>query len=251
MQEEAINQESKIDDIEKVSMELNNSDTQNPKAIIEAFLFVSEKPLPIEDIRSVLDGIEISEIKRLIDELRLEYQSPARGLRIEEVAGGFQIVTSKYVADALKKFYKQRDAQRLSAPALETLAIIAYKQPVTRLDIEALRGVNVDGVIKGLLQKGLIRISGRKEIIGRPFVYSTTRQFLEYFGLSSLDGLPNIEEFSKLPAANPVIENRDSSLVDEPVIDTGASNGGVEILRAQTQEVNENGAADSQASQTN
>lgn len=98
----------------------------------------------------------------------------------------------------MKKIYKGRTAERLSKPALETLAIIAYKQPVTKLEIESLRSVNIDGVIKNLLDKYLIRISGRKKAAGRPFVFSTTRQFLEYFGLKSLDELPKMEEFSAL-----------------------------------------------------
>jgi len=172
-----------------------------PKAIIEALLFISEKPLMIEQIKGVLEDLETTQIRQIVLELKSEYENTKGGLRIEEIAGGFQVATSRDVAPALKKFYKQRDAQRLSGPALETLAIIAYKQPVTRLDIESLRGVNVDGVIKSLLEKGLIRIGGRKDIIGRPFVYATTRQFLEYFGLRSLEDLPRMEEFANLPQA--------------------------------------------------
>ena len=110
------------------------------------------------------------------------------------------MVTSLETAGVLKEYFKQRDTQRLSMPALETLAIITYKQPVTRLDIESLRGVNVDGVIKSLLEKNMIRITGKKDIPGKPFVYGTTRQFLEYFGLNSLDDLPKVEEFTKVSA---------------------------------------------------
>ncbi len=174
----------------------------NPKAAIEALLFVSEKPLTIEQIKGALDPIEPAKIREILSELKSDYDNSAKGLRVEEVAGGFQIATARDVADVLKKFYKQRDAKALSKPALETLAIIAYKQPVTRLDIESLRGVNTDGVIKSLTDKNLIRITGKKDIIGRPFVYGTTRQFLEYFGLSSLTDLPKIEDFAKsLPPA--------------------------------------------------
>ena len=167
------------------------------KAAIEALLFVSEKPLLIEQIKSTLDGLEAARIREIILELKSDYENINRGLRIEEIAGGFQLGTSPEVAEVLKKFYKQRDAKALSSPALETLAIIAYKQPLTRLDIECLRGVNVDGVIKSLLEKNLIRISGRKDVIGRPFVYGTTRQFLEHFGLAGLEDLPKIEDFAK------------------------------------------------------
>ncbi len=167
------------------------------KAALEALLFVSEKPLLIDQIRGVFEDLEPGKLREVFLELKSDYENSDRGLRIAEIAGGFQIVTSLEVADILKKFYKLRDAQRLSKSALETLAIIAYKQPVTRLDIESLRGVNVDGMVRSLMEKNLIRIAGRKDIIGRPFVYGTTKQFLEYFGLASLEDLPKIEEFTK------------------------------------------------------
>lgn len=166
------------------------------KAAIEALLFVSEKPLMIEQIKSVFENLDASQVKKIILELKSDYENTNRGLRIEEIAGGFQIVTALETTAALKKFYKLRDSKQLSGPSLETLAIIAYKQPLTRLDIESLSGVNADAVLKGLLEKSLIRISGRKDIPGRPFVYGTTRQFLEYFGLSSLNDLPRLEEFA-------------------------------------------------------
>ncbi|OGX53083.1 MAG: SMC-Scp complex subunit ScpB [Omnitrophica WOR_2 bacterium RIFOXYB2_FULL_45_11] len=175
-------------------------DDFNYKSAVEALLFISEKPLLLEQIKTALEGLDTPKIREIILGLKNEYENGSRGLRIEEVAGGFRMVTSPDTALVLKKFYKQRDAQRLSTQALETLAIIAYKQPVTRLDIESLRGVNVDGVVKTLLEKNLIRIAGKKDIIGRPFVYGTTRQFLEYFGLKSLDDLPKLEEFTPLEA---------------------------------------------------
>lgn len=173
------------------------------KHIIEALLFVCDGPLLIEQVANVLDAnLEACAIRGLLKDLQKEYDDSARGIRIVEVAGGFQMVTSTEFAPQLKKYYKNKHAERLSSPALETLAIVAYKQPVTRLDIESIRGVNVDGVIKNLLEKGLIRIVGRKEVIGRPFVYGTTKQFLEYFGLNSVEELPKMEEFSSLvPAA--------------------------------------------------
>jgi segregation and condensation protein B len=108
------------------------------------------------------------------------------------------MITSPNFAPFLKKFFKGRNTEKLSKPALETLAIIAYKQPITKLEIESLRNVNIDGVIKSLLDKNIIRIAGRKKAPGRPYVYGTNRQFLEYFGLKSLDELPKMEEFSNL-----------------------------------------------------
>lgn len=173
--------------------------TQNyTKSIIESLLFVSERPLTIEQARNVLDNLEASEIRKILDELKSEYEQANRGIRITEIAGGFQMVTPLEFAPFLKKLFKVRKVQSLSRPALETLAIIAYKQPVTKLQIQSLRNVNVDGVIKNLLEKNLIRITGRKKVPGRPYVFGTTRQFLEYFGLKSLDELPKMEEFSTL-----------------------------------------------------
>lgn len=178
-------------------MSEENLSIANHKAAIEAILFVSEKPLLIEQVKGVLEAVEADKIRDTLLELKNDYEKSERGLRIVEIAGGFQIVTSPEAAEILKKFYKLRDAQKLSKSALETLAIIAYKQPVTRLDIESLRGVNVDNMIRSLLEKNLIRIAGRKDVIGRPFVYGTTKQFLEYFGLASLADLPKAEELAK------------------------------------------------------
>lgn len=169
------------------------------KSIIESLLFISEKPLLIEQIKEVVPNTDPVFIRSLIDELRLEYQNDKRGLCILEVAGGFRMATSPELSEYLKKFYKQRSKERLTTPSLETLAVIAYKQPVSRLEIEAIRGVNVDGVLGTLLDRGLIRIAGRKEAVGRPFVYATSKQFLEYFGLKSIEELPKLEEFSHIP----------------------------------------------------
>jgi segregation and condensation protein B len=170
----------------------------NVKSVIEALLFASDKPLTIEQVRNVLDNLEATEIRRILEELRSEYEASNRGIRLAEIAGGFQLVTPSSHAPFLRKLFKGRHVERLSKPALETLAIIAYKQPLTRLEIESLRNVNVDGVIGTLLDKSLIRISGRKKAPGNPYVFSTTKQFLEYFGLKSLEELPKMEEFSSL-----------------------------------------------------
>jgi segregation and condensation protein B len=170
----------------------------NLKSVIEALLFASEKPLTIEQAKNVLDNLEGTEIRKILEELKAEYEQANRGILITEVAGGFRMITSPNFAPFLKKFFKGRNTEKLSKPALETLAIIAYKQPITKLEIESLRNVNIDGVIKSLLDKNIIRIAGRKKAPGRPYVYGTNRQFLEYFGLKSLDELPKMEEFSNL-----------------------------------------------------
>ncbi len=174
------------------------ADNSNVKAVIEAMLFSSEKPLAIEQMRKVLDNLNPAEIRSIIDEAQKEYEQSNRGIRIIEIAGGFQMITPPELATFLKKLYKEKKQEKLSRPALETLAIIAYKQPVTKTEIESLRNVNVDGVMGSLLEKELIRISGRKKIPGRPYVFGTTRQFLECFGLKSLEDLPRKEEFVAL-----------------------------------------------------
>ncbi|MFA5062757.1 MAG: SMC-Scp complex subunit ScpB [Candidatus Omnitrophota bacterium] len=172
------------------------SDTR--KSVIEALLLASEKPLPLDQIRFVLDDADASDVRNLIDELKVEYEQASRGIRVVEIAGGFQMTTASEFAPFLRKLFKNRHTERLSKPALETLAIIAYKQPLTRNEIELLRNVNIDGVMKSLLDKNLVRIAGRKKAPGRPCVYGTTRQFLEHFGLKSLEDLPKIEDFSAM-----------------------------------------------------
>jgi segregation and condensation protein B len=167
----------------------------NVKAVIEALLFASEKPLTLAQIKDVLDGMGADEIRKSIEELKGDYEANNRGVRLAEIAGGFQMITAPVFVSFLKKLYKKQRTEKLSLPALETLAIVAYKQPVTRLEIESIRDVNIDGMVKGLLDKSLIRVAGRKKAPGRPKVYGTTREFLEHFGLKSLDELPKIEEF--------------------------------------------------------
>jgi segregation and condensation protein B len=170
----------------------------NIKSVIEALLFASEKPLMLEQIKDVLGGIGSTEIREILSQMQQEFEQANRGVRIIEVAGGFRMVTAPAHSPFLKKFFKEKKVERLSKPALETLAIIAYKQPVTKLEIESFRNVNVDGVINSLLDKSLIRVAGRKKAPGSPFVFATTRQFLEHFGLKSLEELPKMEDFSSL-----------------------------------------------------
>ncbi len=185
------------------------------RQVVEALLFVSESPVSIEQMNLVLEDVDASEIRNAIEALRTEYEASKRSLVIQEVAGGYQMTTHPLYAPWLRKFLKKTHGERLSGPSLETLAIIAYKQPVTRQEIEFIRGVNVEGVLKALLEKGLIRIQGRKEIIGRPLLYGTAREFLEYFGLNSLEELPPIEEFvrqgEEMEAALPQEEGEENT----------------------------------------
>ena len=167
----------------------------NLKSIIESILFVNEKPLTPQEIAEALD-IEKDKALSAIKELQEKYQREGSGLSIVEVAGGYQMCANPENSEWIKKLYKERFKRRLSSASLEVLAIIAYKQPITRLEIEAIRGVNCEQVIKNLAEIGLIKIKGRKQVVGKPFLYGTTRKFLEYFGLNSLEDLPKLEENS-------------------------------------------------------
>ncbi|MCX5694450.1 MAG: SMC-Scp complex subunit ScpB [Candidatus Omnitrophica bacterium] len=173
-------------------------ENNNLKSAIEALIFASEKPITTDQLKKVLGDLDAATINKIITDLKNEYEGQGRGIRIVEIAGGFQMITSSNFAQFLKKLFKNRYSDKLSKPALESLAIIAYKQPLTKAEIESLRNVNVDGVMKSLLDKNLIRICGRKKIPGRPFVFGTTREFLEHFGLKSLQDLPKMEDFTVL-----------------------------------------------------
>ncbi|RJP28652.1 MAG: SMC-Scp complex subunit ScpB [Candidatus Omnitrophota bacterium] len=173
----------------------------NAKSVLEALIFSSDRPVTLEQMKKCLEHLSIEDIRAKLKDLAAEYEALSRGIRLVEVAGGYQMVTATSFSPFLKKLYKERRVERLSKPALETLAIIAYKQPLTKLEIESLRSVNVDGVMKSLLDKDLIRISGRKQAPGRPFVFGTTKQFLIYFGLNSLNDLPKMEDFSSMAKA--------------------------------------------------
>ena len=168
------------------------------KNIIEALLFVNEKPLMVEQIKNLFQGVDSGSVRDCFLGLKDEYENNKRGIRIAEIAGGFQLVSASCYGEIIKNFYKKRKVDRLSKAGLEALAIVAYRQPVTRVDIELIRGVSSGGVLDNLIDRGLVRVVGRKKTVGRPFVYGSTRQFLEYFGLRSLGDLPKIEEFAKL-----------------------------------------------------
>jgi len=185
---------------------------ENLKSIVEAVIFASDVPLRLKQIKEKINeprnpfqsknGEPINEekIKSIIDELNQEYEERGSAFRIIEIAEGYQFATLPEFAKWVGKLFKERSKKKLSQPALETLAIIAYKQPISKSEIEAIRGVNVDYIVKTLLEKKLITIVGRAETIGRPLLYGTTKEFLKYFGLKSLSDLPKpseIEEITK------------------------------------------------------
>jgi len=166
------------------------------KKVIEALLFVSEKPVTTDEIKQVLDGMEEEKIKEAINELREDYEKQERSFAVVELAGGYQIITKPEFAPWVSKLFK-RDELKLSNPSLETLAIIAYRQPLTRSEMEKIRGVNVEGVLKTLLDKGMVKIRGRKDAPGRPITYGTTEAFLKRFGLGGLEQLPKLRDFTE------------------------------------------------------
>ena len=170
------------------------------KGVVEALLFVNEKPVTLDQMKNVLETVALSEIKRIIEILKKDYEASQRGIAIVEIAQGYQMLSNPLYVSYVRGLYKSKHKEKLSKPALESLAIVAYKQPVTRADIELIRGVNSDGIVTHLLTKELIKVVGRKDIAGRPYLYGSTRQFLEYFGLKSLEDLPRLEEFASLLA---------------------------------------------------
>ena len=163
------------------------------KLIIEALLFTSVKPLSDKDIRACIPEESPAKIREALNDLKAEYEDMGRSFVIKEVAQGFQVRTRAEYAPYILQMFKTSPT-RLSKAALETLSIIAYKQPILRQEVERLRGVDVGGIIRTLLEKGLVKIMGRKNLPGRPLIYGTTKKFLEVFDLKSIDSLPKLKE---------------------------------------------------------
>lgn len=166
------------------------------KAILEALIFASPEPLTPRAMFKLLESEPKEELQAALAELRQEYERPG-GLQLVEVAGGFQIVTRPALHEWVRRLFHERSTQRLTGQALETLAVIAYKQPITALEISEVRGVNTGGVLGTLLERHLIKIAGRKKVVGRPFLYGTTKEFLIRFGLNELSGLPKVEDMAE------------------------------------------------------
>lgn len=167
------------------------------KAVVECLVFAAEKPVSVEKMMEVLDYVPQAFIQEALCRLAEEYKDSDRGLELVEVAGGFQFRTKAQYAPFMEKLKGGR-RPKLSRAALETLAIIAYKQPMVRAEIEALRGVDATEVLHHLLERGLVRVVGKKEVPGRPFMYGTTRTFLEVFGLKDLSSLPSLRDWEEI-----------------------------------------------------
>ena len=167
------------------------------KSILESLLFVADGPQSVQRFAEALDAVAPDLIQEILNQLQSEMAGQDRGIRLVEVAGGYQLRTAKANADWVKKFLGGRPA-RMGRATLETLAIIAYRQPITRAEIEAIRGVDVDGVVTTLLERNLIRAVARKDVPGRPFLYGTTAEFLQLFNLKDLSHLPTLKEMEDI-----------------------------------------------------
>ncbi|MBN2182704.1 MAG: SMC-Scp complex subunit ScpB [Sedimentisphaerales bacterium] len=209
---ESETEDSAESDIEEQALEENESEPSEPsdesratsdeeltvESVLEAVLFASDEPLTAARLANIVE-VTTKQIREHIESLNNKYQAGNHAFRIEQIAGGYQMLTLSDYNYWLKQLLRVRSESKLSPAAMETLAIIAYKQPVIRADIEAIRGVAVGEVIRSLCYKGLIKIVGRAEVLGRPMLYGTTKKFLEVFGLNTLKDLPKIEELKKPP----------------------------------------------------
>lgn len=167
------------------------------KAIVEALIFASPEPVTLKALGKLLESEPKEDLVAAIDAVKQDYDRPS-GLQLVEVAGGYQIVTRPELHEWVRRLFHERTTQKLSVAALETLAVIAYRQPVTAPEIADIRGVNTSGVLGTLVDRKLVKIVGRKAVVGRPFMYGTTREFLERFGLNDVSDLPRVEDMSEL-----------------------------------------------------
>ncbi len=164
-------------------------------AILEAMMFASTEPLSIEEIMAALPGQDPQRIEAGLDALARALDNPERGLRLEKVAGGYRLVTRPELAESLRALFRFRNQKRLTPAALDVLAIVAYAQPITSPEIQEIRGTDPTYALRTLMDRGLVRMIGRKRVVGRPILYGTTREFLLHFGLDSLEDLPPVEGF--------------------------------------------------------
>ena len=184
--------------VEAVNIQAEAIDARELKAILEAVLFVSAEPVPVARLMSILGTVSKAEVVQALGLLTHDLDQDGRGIQLVQVAGGYRLVTKQEYGPWLKRMDKAKAVQKLSRSALESLAIIAYKQPLVRSEIEEIRGVETSGVLRTLCERKLVRIVGRKDVPGRPIMYGTTKFFLEHFGLQDLSQLPPLREFKEL-----------------------------------------------------
>ena len=190
-------EDSRVPD-EAVNSQAEVIDTRELKAILEAVLFVSPEPVPVARLMSIVGTVSKAEVVQALGILTHDLDQNGRGIQLVQVAGGYRLVTKQEYGPWLKRMDKAKAVQKLSRSALESLAIIAYKQPLVRSEIEEIRGVETSGVLRTLCERKLVRIVGRKDVPGRPIMYGTTKFFLEHFGLQDLSQLPPLREFKEL-----------------------------------------------------
>ena len=235
--------------IEAVNSQAEAINARELKAILEAVLFVSPEPVPVARLMSIVGTVSKAEVVQALGILTHDLDQDGRGIQLVQVAGGYRLVTKQEYGPWLKRMDKAKAAQKLSRSALESLAIIAYKQPLVRSEIEEIRGVETSGVLRTLCERKLVRIVGRKDVPGRPIMYGTTKFFLEHFGLQDLSQLPPLREFKELgeseQALLPIeeeslemVETSETRSFEEP----SATNGFAEDEAAVAFEVETNGA---------
>ena len=189
------------------------------KAILEALIFASPEPLTPKAIYKLLETEPKEDIEAALAELKRDYERPG-GLQLVEVAGGYQIVTRTDLHEWVRRLFHERSTQKLTVQALETLAVVAYRQPITALEIAEVRGVNTAGVLNTLLERHLIKIVGRKQVVGRPFLYATTKEFLIRFGLNDLSDLPKVEDMAEaLGLEAPLLVEQATREEDLPLVE--------------------------------
>ena len=212
------------------------ADASGLVGIVEALVFASPDPITLKQLGKILDTEPKEEIVAAIVELKRVY-GRSGGLQLVEVANGYQIVTRPELHEWVRRLFHERTTQKLSVQALETLAVIAYKQPITAMEVTEIRGVNTTGVVGTLLERGLVKIAGRKQVVGRPFLYATTREFLDRFGLKDLTDLPRVEDMADALGFEPpagLAEQADLAALDE---DHPATDEDREVLVGELSEV--------------
>jgi segregation and condensation protein B len=165
---------------------------------VETLIFASDEPIPAEQIKTLVEDAAIEDIQKTVEELNTEYRNTDRTFHIVHIAGGYQLVTHESYASWVKKLFQGKIKTKLSQAAMEALSVIAFRQPVSKTEVEAIRGVNCDGVVRTLLERRLITISGRGEGPGKPLIYKTTKEFLRYFGVNDIADLPRPREIEEL-----------------------------------------------------
>lgn len=203
------------------------------KSAIEALLFISGSPLSADRLKALFEEASQEQIEAQLVQLRQDYEERGAGIMLAEVAGGYQLATRPENAAWIRKFRTVKTSTRLSRPALETLAIVAYKQPITRAEVETVRGVNIGGIMRNLMERRLVKIVGKKDVPGKPMLYGTTQDFLQYFGLKDLSSLPTLKEFQELEAGEEVMEEAPAGEGDGTEREETASEDAEETVSAQ------------------